>query len=217
MPNKPIIDLSGQSRGKLKILYRLHNYHKRGTYWLCLCDCGSLVISTSQNLKKIKSCLHCRRHAVKHNKCDTRLYRIWSGMKKRCCNERDPTYHNYGERGIAICQEWLDNFQAFYNWAINNNYQESLTIDRIDVNKGYEPANCRWADRHTQNVNTRRELYGIVLNEYNSIEYFSLKYGTSRRLIRQRFLTYDWSFEDSVLTPKCKDRSYKRYSSYEQH
>lgn len=106
-----------------------------------------------------KSCLYSRHHTTKHGKCDTRLYRIWQGMKKRCCNERDPTYHNY---------------------------QENLTIDRIDVNKGYEPNNCRWADRYTQNVNTRHELYG-------------------------------WSFEDSFLTPKCKDRSYKRYSNYEQH
>ena len=138
-------------------------------------------------------------------------------MKKRCCNERDPTYHDYGERGIKVCQEWLDNFDAFYNWAINNGYQENLTIDRIDVNKGYEPDNCRWADRYTQNVNTRRELYGMVLNEYNSIEYFSLKYSTSRKLVRQRFLKYGWSFEDSVLTPKCKGRSYKRYSDYEQY
>ena len=107
-------------------------------------------------------------------------------MKKRCCNERDPTYHDYGERGIKVCQEWLDDFGAFYNWAINNGYQDNLTIDRIDVNKGYEPDNCSWADRYTQNVNTRRELYG-------------------------------WSFEDSVLTPRCKDRSYKRYSNYEQY
>ena len=217
MPNKPIIDLQGERRGKLKVLYRLHNYSKRGTYWLCICDCGNLVTTTSQNLKKIKSCLYCRHHTTKHGKCNTRLYRIWQGMKKRCCNERDPTYHDYGERGIKVCQEWLDDFDAFYTWSINNSYQENLTIDRIDVNKGYEPDNCRWADRYTQNVNTRRELYGIVLNEYNSIDYFSLKYGTSRKLIRQRFLKYGWSFEDSVLTPKYKDRSYKRYSDYEQY
>ncbi len=214
--SKRFKDITGQKFGKLTALYRLHNYHKKDTYWLCVCKCGNFNIVTMQNLKKVKSCLKCRKPSnLMHGKVHTRLYRIWSGIKKHCCNNRDPTYKDYGGRGIKICDEWLNDFQAFYNWAINNDYKENLTIDRINVNKGYDPTNCRWADRYTQNINTRRELYGIVLNEYNSIEYFSLKYGTSRNLIRQRFVSYGWSFEDSVLTPKCKDRSYKRYSQYE--
>ena len=215
MPKK-FKDITCQKFGKLTAVYRLHNYHKKDTHWLCFCECGNFSIVTMQNLKKAKSCFKCRKPSnLKHGKVHTRLYHIWSGIKKRCCNNRDPTYKDYGARGIQICETWLNDFETFYKWAIDNNYHDNLTIDRIDVNGDYEPSNCRWTDRYTQNVNTRRELYGIVLHEYNSLEYFSIKYGTPRQLARTRFLQYHWSFEDSILTPICKDRSYKRYSQYE--
>lgn len=67
-------------------------------------------------------------------------------------------YENYGGRGITICNVWLNDFETFYNWAINNNYRDDLTIDRINVNGNYEPANCRWADYATQNRNRRNTL-----------------------------------------------------------
>lgn len=209
-------DITGQKFGKLTTLYRLYNYHKRGTHWLCVCECGRFVIITMQNLKKVRSCIKCRKPSnIKHNKVHTRLYEIYQGMKQRCYNKNAPAYKNYGGRGIVMCDEWCNDFMLFHDWAINNDYRDSLSIDRIDVNGNYEPDNCRWADKQTQNINTRRELYGIVLHEYNSLEYFSLKYNVPRQLIRQRFIQYGWSFEDAVLTPKCKDRSYKRYSQYE--
>lgn len=171
---------------------------------------------TVSNLKRVKSCFKCRKPSnIRHNKVHTRLYCIHQGIKKRCYNKQEKAYPNYGGRGITMCDEWRKDFMVFYNWAMNNGYNDNLTIDRINVDGNYEPDNCRCVDRKTQNINTRRELYGIVLHEYNSLEYFSLKYNISRRLVRQRFITYGWSFEDSVLTPICKDRSYKRYSQHE--
>ena len=70
----------------------------------------------------------------------------------------DVDYKNYGARGIKICDEWKNDFKAFYDWAMSNGYADNLTIDRIDVNGNYEPSNCRWVTKEIQNKNTRRNI-----------------------------------------------------------
>ena len=80
-------------------------------------------------------------------------------MKQRCYNPNSTQYQNYGGKGIAICQEWLDDFMNFYNWAMNNGYDETLTIDRIDSNENYCPKNCRWITRSDNSSKANRERY----------------------------------------------------------
>lgn len=80
-------------------------------------------------------------------------------MKKRCYNKNASNYKNYGGRGITMCDEWRNDFITFYNWSMENGYQDNLSIDRIDNDKGYSPSNCRWTDRTTQNNNTRHNVY----------------------------------------------------------
>lgn len=99
----------------------------------------------------------------------SRLSSIYRTMKNRCYNPKSYNYQNYGGRGITICEEWLNNefvkgeigrkskgFVAFREWATDNGYTDNLTLDRIDVNKGYSPENCRWVTMKVQSNNTRR-------------------------------------------------------------
>lgn len=85
----------------------------------------------------------------------TRLYRIWCGMRNRCSNPNQKNYRLYGGRGIKVCEEWLNSFEAFYTWALNNGYSAKLTIDRKDNDKGYTPENCRWVTQAEQIRNRR--------------------------------------------------------------
>lgn len=148
-------DITGQRFGRLTALYRLHNTKGR-TKWLCICECGNLAEVALRELidNKTKSCgcLHkqiAREQHMTHGKRRTRLYSIYVSMKNRCYYKNNKSYKYYGGRGIAVCSEWKYNFQAFYDWAMANGYDDTLTIDRIDVNGNYEPNNCRWSTQKT--------------------------------------------------------------------
>lgn len=87
------------------------------------------------------------------------LYWAWKAMKQRCQNPRCKAYHNYGARGIKVCEKWKQ-FEPFLAWALNNGYEKGLDLDRKDNDGDYEPSNCRWISRR-DNINNRRNTIMI--------------------------------------------------------
>ena len=96
-------------------------------------------------------------YLYKHGLSKDPLYSRWKTMKQRCYNPKCKSYKNYGGRGIQVCQEWKNDFLAFYNWAINNGYQKELEIDRKDNDGNYTPENCRFVTRSKNNKNRRKK------------------------------------------------------------
>lgn len=194
-------DLSGQQFGKLSVLERSgRNKHKQ-TMWLCACECGKQITTTSGSLVSgaAKSCGCSRGEANKtHGLSGTALHHTWANIIQRCENPNNSAFKNYGGRGISICDEWRYDFQTFYGWAIANGYRDGLTIERIDVNGNYDPSNCCWATRKEQGFN-RRNNHRITYNEKTqTMRQWADELELDYDVIAKRINVLHWSVEDAL-------------------
>ena len=188
---RKIIDVTGQKFGRLTAIKSVGRDKNNKTQWLCFCECGNSIICNLNNLRKgnTKSCGCLRNEKIieastKHGNANSRLYNIWSLMKNRC---KDKNNKNYGGRGIKVCADWENSFDAFYKWAMSNGYDDNLTIDRIDNNGNYEPNNCRWATGKTQARNRRTNHYIVFDNKVYLITDLAKKLKCSRHTIVRRY------------------------------
>jgi hypothetical protein len=157
MPRKRIgNEVIGVKRGLYEIITL--EWKNDRTYVKCKCDCGNERIICYSDFNKLSHEQGCGCGAGTHRQSlvgkETRLYRIWKGIKSRCLIESATSYERYGGRGISVCAEWHI-YETFRDWAVANDYADNLSIERKNVNGNYEPDNCIWANRNIQARNTR--------------------------------------------------------------
>ena len=206
------IDLTEQSFERLTVIKRVPSKKLGETLWLCSCSCGNTTITSTGRLRAGKcrscGCLHiesARKQGLassKHNHTNTRLYRIWSNMKTRCYNKNNKKYSRWGGRGIYVCNEWKNNFEVFYNWAIKSGYAEDKTIDRIDNDGPYSPDNCRWTTFKVQANNTRKNVLITFNGETHTEAEWCNKLGIGRATLCYRLKRY--SVEEALTAPVVK-------------
>ena len=177
--------------------------------WLCQCDCGVRRTISGDRLRRgeTQSCGCFRRENTggqfqKYAKgqVNPRIYRIWKLIHSRCCNSNNPKFKNYGGRGITVCSKWMDDFMAFQTWALSAGYDDSLTIDRIDVNGPYSPENCRWTNNLIQCNNKTDNVFLELHGERHTVADWSRITGIHVQTIRGR-LKRGWPIEMALETP----------------
>lgn len=142
----------------------------------------------------------------KNRKDKLKTAKILRGMKYRCNNPNYPDYHRYGGRGIKVCKEWEENTNSFIEWSLNNGYDNSKSIDRIDVDKGYSPDNCRWTDMRTQQNNRGNNIVLFYKGEYHTMREWSDILEIDYNIIKDRYYK-GWEVVDILEKDKNSHRT----------
>lgn len=203
-------DITNQRFGKLVALKKDETDTSEYAKWICQCDCGKTKSISKYKLlsghTKSCGCIHKEvndRIRWKHGMTNTRIYKCWSRMKERCYNPHNADYPNYGGRGIEVCEEWCNSFEAFYEWAMSHGYTDNLTIERIDSNKDYCPGNCTWSDR-LQQANNRRYCRMYTYNgKTQNLKQWCKEMNMDYKLVHGRIYALHWTFEKAITTPKA--------------
>lgn len=165
-------DLTGQTFGRLTVLYRgpdyLKNSGRKEVTWICQCSCGNPELKTvaANHLGRTTQSCGCygkeksKEGYPVHGQSGTRTYRIYHGMLQRCGNENTARYSDYGGRGITVCDRWKENYMHFVEDM--GVCPPKHSIERVDNNKGYEPGNCQWATTKEQSRNRRSNRHVYV-------------------------------------------------------
>lgn len=210
-------DITGQKFNRLTAVKLVGIDKGHHALWECECDCGNRRTVSISDLKNgyVKSCGCQKKEKISelkttHGEGKTKLYRVWSMMKDRCINPNDTSYERYGGRGIKVCDEWMNSYVAFRDWAYQNGYNECLSIERIDNNGNYEPSNCKWATVIEQSRNRRSNIIIEINGQKKIVVEWAEIYNISPQTIYKR-LKRGWNEIEAVTTPVLQHFRNSRY------
>ena len=126
------------------------------------------------------------RRKMTHGESKSRLYAIWQQMKNRCMNSHTTYYEYYGGRGISVCNDWLNSYPAFREWALSTGYNDNLTIDRINIDGDYNPSNCRWVTSVAQASNRRSNRVYTIGGETHTLTQWAELQGINPKTVFSR-------------------------------
>lgn len=195
-----LIDITGNKYGRLTVIQHLGVKTRRTHYWRCQCECGNIIETSGDNLKKgnSKSCgcisKECSWNKT-HGMAKTTEYAIWNSMKMRCINPNNEAYSNYGGRGIKVCERWANSFENFYQDM--GKRPEGMSIDRINVNGNYCPENCRWATIEEQSRNKRDNVYIEYKGERKILSDWANDLNMSVAALSNRLNKYGYTIEEA--------------------
>lgn len=208
-----MIDLTGKVFGRLTVVAECERNDVRHRRWECRCECGVAVKVRHGNLNcgKAKSCGCLQREkaatqAIRmgkanatHGRSGTPEHNAWHAMWQRCTNPNGKVYRHYGGRGIGVCERW----KAFENFFADMGPRPSAahSLDRIDVNRGYEPGNCRWADQKTQQRNRRNHRLVSFRGETKCVGEWAEVFGLTVAQLFSRLFIHGWEVERAMTTP----------------
>lgn len=203
-----MINLTGLRFGSLTVRKRVGS--ARGSvWWDCYCDCGKSIFASTGYLgngntrscgcgQKKAAALTCLKRG-KHFMKGTSLYNRWRSMLQRCYYKGHIGHKYYGGRGILVCEEWRK-FEIFMQWALSNGYKESLSLDRINVDGNYEPANCRWITMRDQTNNRRCNVFISLDGRRQTVSQWATELNIFPSTLLNR-LRSGWSPEQCLKTP----------------
>lgn len=168
MRGRTAVDRTGNRYGKLTVIARAGSNRHGQPFWLCKCDCGAEVIKSivffgNGGQQCSKSCplgVHVK-HGQTTHVTKSKEYAAWSDMRRRCLNPNSQNYNRYGGRGITVCEQWVNDFEAFLNYVGKAPEGKRMSLDRIDNNGNYEPGNVKWSTPKEQVKN--REPYKMSI------------------------------------------------------
>lgn len=199
------IDLTGKRYNHLFVIEKDNTKDNGNTYWKCKCDCGNFTSVSGKNLKAnaVKSCGCLRKTAPNktHGLSNTREYRKWVNIKKRCYDPSYAAYKNYGGRGIKMCDQWHNSFEAFYKWIKEHRTSDDQSIDRIDNNGDYSPDNCRMTDAKVQANNRRMCHYYSHDGKTQTLMQWCEELGLDYKRTHNRIFKLGWDFEKAISVP----------------
>lgn len=199
-------NLVGNIYGRWTVL-RFSHRNGKNYYWECQCSCDKHTVKTIQNPSSMRSqscgCLSSEAKTI-HGLDGNPIYHVFNSMRFRCYNKKSESYKNYGGRGIAICDTWLNDVTSFVSWANETGYKKGLTIERIDVNGNYCPENCKWATTLEQSYNRRDNVWIEYDGETKTLCQWADCFGIRRSTLCHRLYAQHLTINEALNKPVRK-------------